>query len=100
MEESSVPFPILIYNIDGTNMSLSEVVNIAPKEGQILVSFTLQLNWEALAFREDFSTGIKYFNHKRKLPITPLKYVFTRLKCCDNKFSANCQYIFYVLDEI
>ena len=38
-----------MYNIDGPNLSASEIVNIAPGEGQIPVSFTSKPNWEALA---------------------------------------------------
>ena len=36
--------------------SPSEIVNIAPGEGQIPVSFTSEPNWEALAFPKDYST--------------------------------------------
>ena len=41
---SPLPFPTVTHNIDG------EIVNIAPGEGQIPVSFTSEPNWEALAF--------------------------------------------------
>ena len=47
-----------MHNIDGSNKSSSEIVNIAPGEGQILVSFTSEPNWEALAFFKEYSTGI------------------------------------------
>ena len=33
LKESSFPFPTIIYNIDGPNISSSEIVNIAPGEG-------------------------------------------------------------------
>ena len=49
LRESSSPFPTVMYNIDGPNISSSEIVNIAPGEGQIPVSFTSEPNWEALA---------------------------------------------------
>ena len=49
LEESSSPSPTAMYNIDGPNLSASEIVNIAPGEGQIPVSFTSKPNWEALA---------------------------------------------------
>ena len=32
--------------------------------------------------------------------MTPSKYVHARLKCCDDRFAANLQYIFHVLDWI
>ena len=38
-----------MYNIGGPNISASEIVNIAPGEGQIPASFTSEPNWEALA---------------------------------------------------
>ena len=39
-----------MYNIDGPNISSSEIVNIAPGVGQISVSFTSEPNWEDLHF--------------------------------------------------
>ena len=44
-----------IYIVDGQNISRSKIVNIAPGEGQIPVSFTSEPNWEALAFLKDYS---------------------------------------------
>ena len=49
LKESSSPSPTAMYNIDGPNLSASEIVNIAPGESQIPVSFTSKPNWEALA---------------------------------------------------
>ena len=100
LKDSSSPFPTVMYNVDGPNISLSEIFNIAPGEGQIPVSFTSEPNWEALAFPKDFCTGRNHFNEEREIPITPSKYVHTRLKCCDDRFAANPQYIFHALDWI
>ena len=61
-----------MYNVDGPNISPSEIVNIVPREGQIPVSFTSKPNWEALAFPKDYSSG---------------RIIF-----------ANRQYIFHALD--
>ena len=80
--------------------SPNEIVNIAPGEGQIPVSFTSEPNWEALAFPKDYSTGRNHFNEKREIPITPSKHVHTRLKCCDDRFASNPQYLFHALDWI
>ena len=80
--------------------SPNEIVNIAPGEGQIPVSFTSEPNWGALAFPKDYSTGRNHFNEEREIPITPSKYVHTRLKCCDDRFASNPQYIFHALDWI
>ena len=33
-----------------------------------------------------------------EIPITPSKYLHARLKCCDDRFPANPQYIFHALD--
>ena len=54
MNESS-PFPTAMYNVDGPNISPSEIANVAPGESQIPVSFTLETNWEAPAFSKDYS---------------------------------------------
>ena len=44
LNESSPPFPTVMHNVDGSNISPSEIVNIAPGEGQIPVSFTSEPN--------------------------------------------------------
>ena len=59
-QESSSSFPYVMYNVHGANISPSEIVNIALGECQISVSFTLEPNWEALAFPKDYSTGRKH----------------------------------------
>ena len=100
LNESSLPFPTVICNFDGPNISPSEIVNIAPGEGQIPVPFTLEHNSEALAFPENYSTGRNHFSEEREIPITPSEYVHARLKCCDDRFAANPQYMFHVLDWI
>ena len=98
LNQSSPPFPTVMYNVDGPNISPSKIVNIAPGEGQIPVSFTSEPNWEALAFPKEYSAGRNHFNEEREIPITPPKYVHARLKCCDDRFAANLQYIFHALD--
>ena len=100
LKESSSHFPTVMYHVDGPNISPSEIVNIAPGEGQIPVSFTSEPNWEALAFPKDYSTEGNHFNEERENPITSSKYVHVRLKCCDDSFAANPQYIFDALDWI
>ena len=91
MKMSSLPFPTVMHNVDGPNISSSEIVNIAPGESQIPVSFTSEPNWEALAFSKEYSTEINHFNEDRDNPITPSKYVHARLKCCDDRFASNSQ---------
>ena len=89
-----------MYNVDGPNISPSKVVNIAPGEGKIPVSFTLEPNMEALAFPKDYSTGRNHFNEEREIPLTSSKYVHARLKYCNDRFASNPQYIFHALDWI
>ena len=100
LKESSSPFQTVMYNIDGPNISSSEIVNIAHGKSQIPVSFASKPNWEAFAFPKDYSTGRNLFNEEREIPITPSKYVHARLKCCDDRFASNSQYIFHALDWI
>ena len=61
-----------MYNVDGTNISPSEIVNI------------------------DYSKRRNRLNEEREIP----KYVHSRLKCCDDRFPSNSQYIFHALDWI
>ena len=49
LKESSSPFPTVMYNVDGPNTSLIEIVNIAPRKGKILVSFNSGANWKAIS---------------------------------------------------
>ena len=99
-KKSSIPYPTVLHNIDGPNISPDQVVNIAPGEGQIPVSVTSEPDWEALAFPKDYSTGKYHFNEERDVPITPSKYIHARLKCCDDRFASNPQYIFHALDWV
>ena len=97
---SSGLHPTVLHNVDGPNISSSDIVNIAPGENQIPVSFTSEPDWEALAYPREFSTGINHYNQDREVKITPVKYVHARLKCCDDRFAANPQYLFSMLDFI
>ena len=100
MKMSSLPFPYEMHNIDGPNISSSEIVNIAPGKVQIPVCLTSELNWEALAFFKECSTGRNHFNEDRDHPITPSKSVHARLRGCDDRFASNFHYIFHALDWI
>ena len=100
LKECSSHFLTVMYNVDGPNISPNQIVNIAPGEGQIPVSFSLEPNLEALSFPKDYSKGRNHFNEEREIPITPSKHVHTRLKCCDDRFASSPQYIFHALDWI
>ena len=95
---SSVPFPTVLHNIDGPNVAPSQVLNIAPGEGQIPVSFTSEPDWEALCFPKLYPTGTNHFNQEREVRITVSKYLHGRFKHCDDRFSSNPQYIFHAMD--
>ena len=60
-----------MYNVHGPDISHSEIVNIAPGEGHISVSFTSEPSWEALAFPKDYSTGRNHFSEEREAPMRP-----------------------------
>ena len=64
LKESSSLFLIVMYSVEGQNISPSEIVNLAPRESQIPVSFTSGPNWEALAFPKYYSAGRNYFNEE------------------------------------
>ena len=40
VKKSSLPFPTVMHNGDGANISFGDIVNIAPGEGQTPVFFT------------------------------------------------------------
>ena len=90
--------PTVMHNVDGPNIDPSQVINIAPAEGQIPVSFINEPDCEALAFPKHFSTGQFHFNYERERPITVLKYIHSRLKNCNMKYAEDPQYLFYCLD--
>ena len=97
LNESPSSFLTVKCNADGPNISPSEMVNIAPGESQISVSFSSEPNMEALTFPKGYSAERRCFNEKREVLITKSKYVHARLKCCDDRFAANPQYIFHAL---
>ena len=70
LKESSSPSPTVMYNVDGPNLSPSEVVNIAVGECQISISFTSEPNCEALVFPKDYSIARNHFLEEREIPNT------------------------------
>lgn len=84
----------MLHDINGTNVRPGEVLNIAPGENQIPVSFTQEPDWEALAFVKEFPLGTGHFNEERDVRITPSQYVHARLKSADDRFASNARYVF------
>ena len=78
----------------------TNVLKTARGEGQLHVPFTSESDLEALAFVNKFSAGENHFNTERKVRITPSKYQHITLKCCDNRFTSDQQFIFQALDWI
>ena len=77
------------------NKSANKVVNIAPGEGQIPVSFTSAKS----RICKNLSTDENLFNTETKVRIMPPNYLHARLKCDDSSASYP-QYIFQILDWI
>ena len=50
LKKYSSPFPTVLYNVGGPNISPSEIANIATGKGQISISFTSEHNWGVFAF--------------------------------------------------
>ena len=89
LKESSLPFLVMRYNVDEPNMSPSEIVNIAPREGQIRVSVTSGPNWEALAFPKDFLQEETIPMKKEKLNLGSDINVLSRWSITDIKDIAD-----------
>ncbi|XP_066924610.1 uncharacterized protein [Clytia hemisphaerica] len=106
--------PTMLYNITGATISSEEaidishkqsasvvssdeILNIAPCENEIPVSFYSEPDWEALAFPGHYPDAKNYFNSPRDKSITPTKYVHARLKSSDDRFASDPQYIFNAL---
>ena len=68
-----------MHNVDGPNISPSEIVNREPRESQIPVSFSQGTNWEALAFAQDYSTRRNHVNEEIESLLTHSKYMHARL---------------------
>ena len=82
-------------NVDVSNLFLSEIVNITPAKGKILVSFTSEFHWEVLAFPKDCFMWRNDFVEEIDILITPSKNVCVRLKYCDDRLASSFQYIFH-----
>ncbi|XP_066926640.1 uncharacterized protein [Clytia hemisphaerica] len=117
MKNSNSSQPTLLYDIDGatissdnaidiahqqstTDITSDQVVNIAPCENEIPVSFYSEPDWEALAYPAHYPDAKNHFNSPRDKNITPSKYIHTRLKSSDDRFASDPQYIFSSLHWI
>ena len=56
-------------------------MNIVPGEGQMSISFTLELGWAALSFSKNFSADENHVRTKRKVEMMLSKCLHSRLKC-------------------
>ena len=90
--------PTVMHRTDEPNISLDQIIDIAPGEGQIPVSLSVEPNIEPLSFPKHFPDGKNHFTYTRERPITLSKYVHTRLKSCHSRFAADPQFTFFLLD--
>ena len=86
-----------LHPTDGPSVTTEHVMNIAPGEGKIPVSFTSEPEWEPMAFPKLFPYGKNHYNEKRRIKLSPLKYINARLKCVDDRFATSTEYIFQAL---
>ena len=56
----------------------------------------LEPNQEAIEFPKEYPNGENHFNEERDVSISPAKYLDS-LKCCDDRFPSNPQYIPHAL---
>ena len=79
-ENQSSLFPTVMHEKDGPSISVNQVVNVAPGEGQIPVSFKSEPDWEALCYIKEYPTAKNHFNVEREVPITVSKYIHVQVK--------------------
>merc|ERR1712142_1374128 len=97
-KQTQIPYPTALQLEDGPRITSDQIVEIAPGEGQIPISYSTEPNWEPLAFVKHFSEGKFGYNYQREKYISPTKYIHSRLKSCDDRFASDPQYIFQCLD--
>ena len=95
-----VPHPTVLQSIDGPDISVDDIVEIAPGEGKIPIHRNMEPNCEALAFPKHFATGEFHYNVDRKEKLTPLKYFQSRVKCKDSRFAADSRYVYFAMDWV
>ena len=82
VQDSVLPLPTVLHNIEGPSVSPAQVLNIAPGESQIPDSFTTKPNWEPLAFPKDFHyRRFSFGDTTREVPIASSQYIYACLKC-------------------
>ena len=99
-EKAQIYYPTAFHNTHGPEVTSEKIIEVAPGEGQIPISIYKEKNWEAMAFVKQYSEGKFHFNTERPTKISVSKYIHARLKCCDNRFSSDPQYVFQCLNWI
>ena len=100
IHKHGVPYPTVIQDVHGPDISVEQIVDVAPAEGKIPINRSMEPNCEPLAFPKHFSTGNFHYNVDRKTKITPLKYFKSRVKCRDKRFAEDSRYIFFATDWV
>ena len=100
IHKPGLPYPSVIQNANGPDISSEDIVQIAPGEGKIPINRSVIPDCEALAFPKLFSTGQFHLNTTREKRITPLKYFQSRVKSKDSKFASDPRYVYFATDQI
>lgn len=87
-----------VQPVNGSEIQITNVLNIAPAEGQTPTTYFQQPKWEALCFPKLFHTGLNTFNTNRPVKQSLKKYFSQRLTNKDPRFSERTEYIFQALD--
>ena len=88
VQDSVLPLPTVLHSIEVPSVSPAQVLNTVPGEGQNLISFSAEPNWEVLTFQKVIPYGRFHLGDTtREVHVTPSQYIHARLKCFDKRFS-------------
>ena len=101
IHKQGVPRPSVIYSNHGPDISVDDIIEVAPGEGQIPVNSTIEPDFEALAFPKLFPYGRFHENTDRPKQLrSSLAYFQCRMKGSDPRFACDNRYPFVALDIV
>ena len=100
IHKQGIPRPSVIQNNHGPDISVEDIIEVAPGEGQIQVNATIEPDYEALAFPRLFPFGRFHGNEDRPIKLTTLGYFQSRMKGSDTRFACDNRYPFLALDMV
>ena len=62
LHKAGVPYPTVMQNVHGPDISVEDIVDVAPGEGKIPINRSMEPNCEPLAFPKHFATGQFHYN--------------------------------------